>query len=153
MTQIKLHKRKEEKKHYKVLRQKARKDCKEMNIPYASITEGGKGADVAYDPASENSSQGGSLSVLYSSLNSGDAFLVVPVPDVKEPETVPQKVPEGFPDYSKQRRPSISPKDVTAGVLIGAGGLYIGWQIVKWTAAALAAPETGGLLLGATGTL
>ncbi|WP_233164543.1 DUF6443 domain-containing protein [Pedobacter sp. ASV28] len=61
--------------------------------PYASTTEGGAGADVAYVPGKENSSQGGSLSALYKTLNSGDAFLVLAVPRDKEPDAVPDPVP------------------------------------------------------------
>jgi hypothetical protein len=63
--------------------------------PYASTTEGG--ADVAYVPSKENSSQGGSLGFLYSSLKSGDSFLVLPVPKDKEPDAVPDPVPVGKP--------------------------------------------------------
>jgi RHS repeat-associated protein len=64
--------------------------------PYASTIEGGAGANVAYVPASENRSQGGSLGGfggLYRTLKSGDAFLVLPVPKDKEPDAVPDPVP------------------------------------------------------------
>ena len=61
--------------------------------PYASTTEGGKGADVAYVPSKENSSQGGSLGALYKTLKSGDGFLVLPVPRDREPDAVPDPVP------------------------------------------------------------
>ncbi|MFH7004227.1 NucA/NucB deoxyribonuclease domain-containing protein [Flavobacterium bizetiae] len=61
--------------------------------PYASTKEGGEGADVAYVPASENRSQGGSLGGfggLYRTLKNGDQFLVLPVPKDKEPDAVPE---------------------------------------------------------------
>ena len=48
--------------------------------PYASTEEGDRGASVAYVPGRENSVQGGQLSTLYSQLESGDNFLVLPVP-------------------------------------------------------------------------
>jgi hypothetical protein len=55
--------------------------------PYASTEEGGLGAVVTYVPAKENSIQGGQLSALYSQINSGDQFLVLPVPreDTNDP--------------------------------------------------------------------
>jgi Deoxyribonuclease NucA/NucB len=61
--------------------------------PYASTIEGGAGADVAYVPSKENSSQGGSLGALYKTLKSGDGFLVLPVPRDREPDAVPDPVP------------------------------------------------------------
>lgn len=60
--------------------------------PYASTFEGGKGALVAYVPKQEQNIQGGQLSALYSTMNQGEAFLVLPVPRDKEPDPVPVPV-------------------------------------------------------------
>lgn len=60
--------------------------------PYASTYEGGTGAEVAYVPRSENSRQGGDLRRVYSGLNQGDAFLVLPVPKDEEPDVVRQPI-------------------------------------------------------------
>ncbi len=62
--------------------------------PYASTFEGGLGAEVAYVDPSENYSQGGSLRALYANMETGDEFVVLPVPSDKEPETVPEPVVE-----------------------------------------------------------
>lgn len=61
--------------------------------PYASTFEGGTGAMVAYVPKGEQNIQGGELSGLYKKLSQGDAFLVLPVPKDREPETAPEPVP------------------------------------------------------------
>ncbi|KAA8476146.1 RHS repeat-associated protein [Arcticibacter tournemirensis] len=65
--------------------------------PYASTFEGGAGANVAYVPSIENSRQGQSLANLYSDMNQGEAFLVLPVPKGKEPDASPDPVPVPFP--------------------------------------------------------
>jgi RHS repeat-associated protein len=69
--------------------------------PYASTKEGGTGADVAYVPSKENSSQGGSLGALYKTLKSGDGFLVLPVPRDREPDPVPEPSPVPSPFMQK----------------------------------------------------
>jgi hypothetical protein len=53
--------------------------------PYASTSEGGTGS-VFYVPGTENSIQGLQLSLLYSTLSPGDAFLVFRIPKGQEPE-------------------------------------------------------------------
>jgi len=107
--------------------------------PYASTFEGGEGAAVAYVPASENSRQGLlELTPLYKTLNSGDAFLVLPVPKDKEPDAEPQTVP--------------SRQAVKTGARIGVGAMIgIGiYEAVKWGVAVALAPETlGGSLVAA----
>lgn len=67
--------------------------------PYASTYEGGSGAVVEYVPNTENSSQGGSLKALYATMTDKEAFLVIPVPSLKAPETVtePVDIPRGVP--------------------------------------------------------
>lgn len=75
---------------------RAKEGLQADEYPYASTYEGGGGADVTYVPASENRSQGGSLGGfggLYRTLDSGDAFLVLPVPKNTEPERVPEPIP------------------------------------------------------------
>ena len=72
--------------------------------PYASTFEGGLGAAVAYVSIYENSRQGWDLKELYKTLEHGEAFLVLPVPEEREPETVPEPIvepvftPEDVPD-------------------------------------------------------
>lgn len=107
--------------------------------PYASTFEGGQGADVAYVPSRENSSQGGSLGALYRTMKQGEAFLVLPVPKDKEPD--PDPVPDPV--------PAVSPKNVGIGVAIGIG-IY---ETVKWGAAIFLAPETLGASLPAAAAL
>jgi hypothetical protein len=108
--------------------------------PYASTIEGGKGADVALVPAKENLSQGGSLGVLYRTLNSGDAFLVWPVPKDKEPDAVPVSEPV----------PNLKPVGIGVGLGIIGIGIY---ETVKWGGAILLAPETGGASLAGAAAL
>jgi RHS repeat-associated protein len=111
--------------------------------PYASTREGGEGAAVAYVPAAENSTQGGELSTLYSKLNTGDQFLVLPVPKDEEPDAQRQPSPTPFPMPSRQtvRRGA----QVGLGVAIGIGV----YETIKWGAAIFFAPETLGGSLGA----
>ncbi|MET3129594.1 RHS repeat-associated protein [Arcicella rosea] len=96
--------------------------------PYASTFEGGKDADVAYVPAAENYSQGGSLGALYRTMKQGEAFMVIPVPKDREPEGLKALVP--------QKVPTAVGTGVVAGVLL--------WEFVKWGGAIILAPETGG---------
>ena len=106
--------------------------------PYVSTTEGGTGANVAYVPAAENSRQGlQELAPLYKTLKSGDAFLVLPVPKDREPDAVREPVPVP------------NPVGVGVGVAIGIG-IY---EVVKWGAAVIAAPETLGASLGAAAAM
>ncbi|MES2573773.1 MAG: RHS repeat-associated core domain-containing protein [Bacteroidota bacterium] len=65
-------------------------------FPYASTFEGAN-ADVAYVPATENLSQGGSLGALYKTMKHGESFLVFPRPKDKEPDAVPDSVPDPVP--------------------------------------------------------
>ncbi|RDI06663.1 DUF6443 domain-containing protein [Flavobacterium sp. AG291] len=87
--------------------------------PYASTIEGSN-ADVAYVPASENLSQGGSLSRLYSTLESGDSFLVFPVPIEKEREPgrvpAPYKRPAPVNDDQINYNPILTPRGVATAV-------------------------------------
>jgi RHS repeat-associated protein len=109
--------------------------------PYASTTEGGAGADVAYVPAAENSRQGlQELAPLYKTLKSGDAFLVWPVPKDREPDAEP--VPE----------PVSNLKPVGIGIGLGVIGIGI-YETVKWGGAILLAPETGGASLAGAAAL
>jgi len=104
--------------------------------PYASTFEGGKDALMAYVPSRENSIQGGMLGAMYRAgkLQTGDAFLVIPVPKDQEPEDVKQEalsrlaqpapvVPAG-PDFG---RPVIPYKmwPVVAGAVVVLGAWYI----------------------------
>jgi RHS repeat-associated protein len=57
--------------------------------PYASTYEGGLGSVVAYVPAKEQNIQGGQLSAFYSTLDQGEQFFVLPVPEEKEPDPLP----------------------------------------------------------------
>lgn len=60
--------------------------------PFASTIEGGLGAAVTYVPREENNKQGQDLQRLYNTLESGDAFLVFPVPKGKGREALPDPV-------------------------------------------------------------
>ena len=76
--------------------------------PYASTKEGGAGANVAYVPKGENGKQGADLGFLYKTMDDGDAFLVLPVPNENEPNPLPVNVPETSPrnkflDYMKDK--------------------------------------------------
>jgi RHS repeat-associated protein len=83
--------------------------------PYASTTEGGRGASIAYVPAEENSKQGLlELAPLYKTLNPGDAFLVIPVSNENDRER--QFVPVTSPQPSNQSKPKVSPVAVGTGV-------------------------------------
>ncbi len=75
--------------------------------PYASTEEGGEGAIVDYVPKTENNKQGGQLSALYSRLESGDAFLVLPVPKKRKPGYEKDPVPVA-PIVPKPRRIPLS---------------------------------------------
>jgi len=86
--------------------------------PYASTFEGGKGADVAYVPSNENSSQGGSLGALYKTMKQGEGFLVLPVPKDKEPDAVPDPVPVSIPLPSAESvNRAVKPAVTTATIL------------------------------------
>jgi RHS repeat-associated protein len=86
--------------------------------PYASTFEGGKGADVAYVPSKENSSQGGSLGALYKTMKQGEGFLVLPVPKDKEPDAVPDPVPVSIPLPSAESvNRAVKPAVTTATIL------------------------------------
>lgn len=61
--------------------------------PYASTFEGGTGAVVADVPAKEQRIQGGQLGALYSTMEQGEAFLVLPVPRDREPDPEPVPAP------------------------------------------------------------
>ncbi|MGV4413592.1 DUF6443 domain-containing protein [Chryseobacterium sp. T1] len=89
--------------------------------PYASTFEGGKGANVAYVPSRENSSQGGSLGALYKTMTQGEAFMVIPVPKDREPENVKETVPQKVPTAVK------------VGA-VGAGLIYGGLKFLDWAA-------------------
>jgi len=65
--------------------------------PYASTKEGGRGALVAYVPKRENSIQGGQLRGLYSRMEDGEAFVVVPIPANQEESPKPKSVPVNSP--------------------------------------------------------
>ncbi|MBS0027235.1 DUF6443 domain-containing protein [Chitinophaga sp. 22321] len=98
--------------------------------PYASTFEG-VNSDVVYVPSKENSSQGGSLSVLYRGLKTGDAFMVIPVPEGRDPEDLKQRALEGLvpapapvvshPDFSRPAIPyKMWPVITAAAVVLGA---------------------------------
>ena len=59
--------------------------------PYASTFEGGASANVAYVPSKENKQQGADLASLYSKMDQGEMFLVIPIPSEK-PQTRPVPV-------------------------------------------------------------
>ena len=106
--------------------------------PYASTREGGAGASIAYVPKGENSLQGGQLSALYSTLQTGDRFLVLPVPKDKEPDA---------PIADRNRTNNV---DHATKIGLGAVVAIGAYETVKWGIAAFAAPETlGGSLVGA----
>jgi len=103
--------------------------------PFASTFEGGKDANVAAVPIIEQSYQGADLRWnVYAHLKSGDAFMVLPVPEGKEPETVKQEAlsrlpqsapilsPAGSPNFSRPAVPyNLWPAVLGAGVAIGVG--------------------------------
>jgi hypothetical protein len=68
--------------------------------PDASTEEGGTGASVALVPRTQNRLQGGQLSLLYSQIEDGDTFLVLPVPKA---DTDRPKVPAPVPVEAKER--------------------------------------------------
>lgn len=104
--------------------------------PYASTEEGGAGAAVAYVPAAENSTQGNQLKALYSGLDPGDHFLVLPVPKDTEPDV---------PVVNNNRRNNIgNATKIGMGAVIAIGA----YETVKWGVAAFLAPETLGGSLG-----
>ena len=88
--------------------------------PYASTTEGGTGADVAYVPAAENSRQGlQELAPLYKTLKSGDAFLVWPVPKDREPDAVLEPETRPVPVINPRAiDKAVKPAATTATILI-----------------------------------
>jgi len=79
--------------------------------PYASTREGGAGSNVAYVDAKENQIQGGDLSALYSKMNDGEAFLVVPEDDSENPSRKldPVTLPVPFPAPIRVTNPQLSP--------------------------------------------
>ena len=87
--------------------------------PYASTTEGGKGADVTNVPVREQSIQGaqlGGFGGVYKNMKTGDAFMVVPVPKDKEPDAIePVPVPQNQPI----RIPTPSPERTREAVTVG----------------------------------
>ncbi len=101
--------------------------------PYASTFEGGKWANVAAVPIIEQSYQGADLRWnVYAKLKSGDAFMVIPVPNGEEPETARQRslsrLPQSAPELSPISTPNFSrptvpynmwPAVLGAGVIIG----------------------------------
>lgn len=102
---------------------------------YDHVVEGGKGANVAAVPIIEQSYQGADLRWnVYANLKSGDAFMVIPVPEGREPETVKQEAlsrlpqsapilsPAGSPNFSRPAVPyNLWPAVLGAGVAIGVG--------------------------------
>lgn len=100
--------------------------------PYASTFEGGKGADIAYIPSRENRVGQGLLGLapLYKTMKQGEAFMVIPVPKDREPEDVKEPVTRPVPTAVKVGT------GVAAGIIL--------WEVVKWGAAILLVPETGG---------
>jgi RHS repeat-associated protein len=103
--------------------------------PYASTFEGGKGAMMAYVPATENLSQGGSLSLMYQAakLDTGDAFMVIPVPRGSTKERVKQdalqkiQAPEPVVVSPSFARPAVPYKmwPVLTAVGVAVGAYYI----------------------------
>ena len=80
-----------------------------QEYPYASTYEGGKGAYVTYVPAREQRIEGGQLSVLSKKLNYYDLFLVLPVPNDKEPDAKRQPITVPFPLPAPRPVPRLIP--------------------------------------------
>jgi RHS repeat-associated protein len=118
--------------------------------PYASTFEGGHGANVVYVPSKENSYQGFQLGSLYKTLKTGDPFLVIPVPESVEKDPVSQ--PVVAPQSKPLKQPQGVGSTVSDGLSIGVVAYGI-WTVVKWAAAGVAAPETGGASLGVAGAI
>jgi RHS repeat-associated protein len=117
--------------------------------PYASTTEGGKGAVVAYVPPTEQRVQGGQLSALYSSLKQGEAFLVLPVPRDQEPDTpAPPAALSLTQDQSNARDNNgtvinMNPEALKTGAKVATAAVvgYLIWKVIEF---AVSLPVCGG---------
>jgi len=83
--------------------------------PYASTFEGGKGAMVAHVPWYENNKQGQDLKILYKNMQSGEAFIVLPVPIDKEPSPLPETSP--VPVFPLVPIPKMAPRAPSGNIL------------------------------------